>query len=204
MAYLSYGDKIRPIIKSIIGKMKKHKLKLNDNFLDDYVDNYQWQWVNVFGEQRKWTHYKDHVPGYIYMIRNIKTGMIYIGQTENVFERKSNHLSNLINFCHISTDMQLDSILYGIDCFIFEIIEFEVKSDKLLDREKYWIKYFNTEFPNGYNVPYGERKEYNQRASKKIVDELLDLKKESKKKISKDKLKDFAEKVTSSYRWLHG
>lgn len=197
-----YTTKEKSLIKSIPVKMKNHKLKLNDQLIDAY-ECYS-NWINVFGEKRKWRHYKDVVDGHIYMIRNTKTGMVYIGQTENIYERKSKHLSNLVNFCHISTDMQMDFILYGVDSFILEIIEFEVKSNNLLEREKYWIKYFQSEFPNGYNMPYIERKDYHQRISKKFVEDLLEVKKKSKQSLKgRDVLKTFLEKLTSFYKWVN-
>lgn len=43
---------------------------------------------------------------------------------------------------------------YGIDNFSFEIIE-ECEKDKLSDREKYWINYYNSISPNGYNLTEG-------------------------------------------------
>ena len=203
MPFDNYGNRIsteKALVKSVINKLKNHKLKLNDKFIsgDEYL------WTNVFGEKRGWVNYSDHVDGIIYMIRNTKTGMIYIGQTENIFERKIKHLSDLKNFVHISTDMEMDFILYGEDTFILEIIEFQVPTDKLLEREKYWIKYFQSEFPNGYNMPYIERKDYHQRISKKFVEDLLEVKKKSKQSLKgKDVLKPFLEKLTSFYKWVN-
>lgn len=43
---------------------------------------------------------------------------------------------------------------YGIENFSFEIVE-ECKKDELSNKEKYWIEYYNTTPPNGYNLTKG-------------------------------------------------
>lgn len=43
---------------------------------------------------------------------------------------------------------------YGIDNFSFEIIE-KCKKNELSDKEKYWITYYNSTSPNGYNLTQG-------------------------------------------------
>lgn len=43
---------------------------------------------------------------------------------------------------------------YGVDNFIFEIIE-EVPNKILNEREVYWIKKLNSIIPNGYNMTTG-------------------------------------------------
>lgn len=51
--------------------------------------------------------------------------------------------------------MQLSVEKYGLDSFSFSIIE-KCDTDKLDDREKYWIsKYNSTDVSKGYNVDYG-------------------------------------------------
>ena len=43
---------------------------------------------------------------------------------------------------------------YGINNFSFEIIE-ECKKNELSEKEKYWINYYNSTSPNGYNLTKG-------------------------------------------------
>lgn len=79
----------------------------------------------------------------IYMIERIATGQKYIGQTNN-FKRRMREHRYCKNNQHPS---YLDNsiIKYGWDSFNVEIIE-EVPCNKriLSDRERYWIKYYNT------------------------------------------------------------
>ena len=151
-------------------KMEKHELKLvGDNLPSN--DN---QVINIFGETG-FSYYSNKV---VYMIRNTETGKMYIGQTEDIRKRKSKHASDLNQTKHENTDIQMEYILYGSDKFIFEAIEFLGKEEKLLERERYWIKYFNSEWPNGYNAPYETNPDYSKRESKRFMDELIKAKKE--------------------------
>jgi len=85
--------------------------------------------------------------GSIYKITNKLNGKQYIGQTVNSIEKRFNehckekrnrHISNAINS-------------YGISNF--EIIELYVAFDKeeLNNKEIFFVNYFNTLYPNGYN-----------------------------------------------------
>jgi len=148
-------------------KLKKGLLKLSDplNF-DDHRE-----WYNLFGVRQFECHYElnDETYNHIYMITNLKSGLSYIGQTNDVIRRKSQHCSQLKTLKHENTEMQLDAFIYGMDSFIFEIVEFNVKTENLLKRERKWITYFDTEYPNGYNAPYQGREEYNNRSSVELL-----------------------------------
>lgn len=74
------------------------------------------------------------------MIRNKKTGQMYIGQSKNIEQRFKLH-------CSI-TDIDKAIMLEGKDNFDFIILE-EVPKGQLYEREKYWIEYYNT-----YNDDY--------------------------------------------------
>jgi group I intron endonuclease len=149
-------------------KMENHKFKLGDHFPDSG------NIVDIFGRITTWKWAQC-----IYMIRNISTGKIYVGQTKDMGQRKSQHLTTLKQMCHENSDIQVDYILYGINSFIFEIIEFLNFDENFLEKERYWIKYFDTEYPKGYNSPYKNNVEYSQRLSKHILDEFQKIKKEN-------------------------
>lgn len=96
--------------------------------------------------------------GYIYKIINIKNQKIYIGQTtkKRPTDRFSQHKYLALhpqqekNISYLHRAMKSD----GIDNFKFEIIE-QVDNLLLNEREKYWIKQYNSLVPNGYNLTVG-------------------------------------------------
>lgn len=82
----------------------------------------------------------------IYKIENLINNKIYIGQSIEIENRFHKHLNANDNF-YIHKALRK----YGKDNFTFQIIE--ECSPKLLDeREKYWIEYYNSLVPNGYNM----------------------------------------------------
>lgn len=91
----------------------------------------------------------------IYKITNNITGKVYVGQSQNVYEREIEHFSALRRGKHPNKQMQHD---WNINHrgFRFDVIEFVPLKD-LNEREKYWIDKLNTMEPHGYNqdwVPY--------------------------------------------------
>jgi hypothetical protein len=91
--------------------------------------------------------------GEIYKIENTLNHKKYIGKSIDIIARKSKHVYDLYTGNHDSSDMQMDFYLYSMSNFTFEIIQTVKGPEKLNDREKYWIKEYNSQFPNGYNAP---------------------------------------------------
>lgn len=90
----------------------------------------------------------------VYIIRNIRNGKTYIGISENVMKRFGEHRCELRGGYHHSQKLQEDWNLYPKEDFIFEIIE-EVTGEKNLEeREKYYIKLYDS-CENGYNSNQG-------------------------------------------------
>jgi hypothetical protein len=178
--YGDYDKRKDPKRKQEI-KMENHELKL----VEDRLPTEDNQRLDIFGQTRGYSY--EPSTKVIYMVRNTETGKGYIGQTENVDTRKTKHGSDLNQTCHDNSDMQLEYILYGCNSFVFEIVEFLNYEGNLLEREKFWIKYFNTEWPNGYNCPYEYNPEYSKRLSKEIVEEFAKLKKENVANLGKTK-----------------
>jgi group I intron endonuclease len=87
----------------------------------------------------------------IYKITNSINNKIYIGRSLNIEKRWKQHKNP-------STDYLINRAIkkYGIDNFIFEIIE-EIREDNLLsDREVYWIHFYDSTDPlKGYNISKG-------------------------------------------------
>ena len=83
----------------------------------------------------------------IYCIERIETGKKYIGKGVNVERRmKEPHKNSSYLYNAIKK--------YGNLAFIYYIIEY-CESDKLNEREQYYIKEWNTRAPNGYNLTNG-------------------------------------------------
>lgn len=89
----------------------------------------------------------------IYCIENIENGKKYIGQSIDIPQRWNHHRSDLEKHKHPNVHLQRAWDKYGCDNFLFNIVEYCDTSD-LNDRERYWIKYYNS-LENGYNQTSG-------------------------------------------------
>lgn len=92
---------------------------------------------------------------FIYKATSKTTQKIYIGQSsqtlqERINQHKSHAYSSQYNY-HFHNAIRK----YGIEDFIFEIIEDNIKTyEELNDREKFWIAYYDSYY-NGYNSTLG-------------------------------------------------
>ena len=94
--------------------------------------------------------------GYIYKITNTLNDKVYIGQTIKTVQKRFAQHTNNSNEEYFSQIVLYKAFnKYGIENFICEEIE-EVPNDKLDEREKYWIEYYDSYF-NGYNSTLGGR-----------------------------------------------
>ena len=92
--------------------------------------------------------------GFIYKITNTINGKSYIGQTiQNVKERFYQHCATKCSKAVSNMAIHIAIKKYGKSNFIVEVIE-EIDSANLNDRERYWIKYYNS-YNNGYNSTKG-------------------------------------------------
>lgn len=93
----------------------------------------------------------------VYKIINNINGCIYIGITNNFERRMREHKNNAENLNYKYKSKLYNAMRkYGIENFSSEIIE-TVKSRKQLEeREKHWIKFYNsTDHELGYNITDG-------------------------------------------------
>ena len=91
--------------------------------------------------------------GEIYMIYNDFDNNVYIGKAKNgALSRWREH----IGYC-LKNNQYLHRAMrkYGVEHYQYKIIEENVSEEKLNEREKYWIKYYNSKVPNGYNETDG-------------------------------------------------
>lgn len=94
--------------------------------------------------------------GYIYKIQNLINGNVYIGQTVKPVEKRfQQHRNNYDKPYFSQLTLYKAFKKYGLDSFSFETLE-KVDNEKLDEREKYWIDYYDS-YKNGYNMTLGGR-----------------------------------------------
>lgn len=89
----------------------------------------------------------------IYKYENKLNGHIYIGQSSNIRKRYAQHLYDATHRPERATGIDKAIAKYGIENFIFSIIE-ECPIEKLDEREIYWIDFYDS-YHNGYNCSIG-------------------------------------------------
>lgn len=88
----------------------------------------------------------------IYKIQNLINGKLYIGQSVDIEQRWKEHISAAKgDYYHYTLYKAMRK--YGIENFSFSIIE-ECNRDELSEKEKYWIKFYNS-YEEGYNSTLG-------------------------------------------------
>lgn len=94
--------------------------------------------------------------GYIYKIQNLINNRVYIGQTMKSYEKRfQQHKNNYDKPYFSQLTLYKAFKKYGLENFSFEPIE-EIENEKLDEREKYWIDYYDS-YKNGYNMTLGGR-----------------------------------------------
>lgn len=88
---------------------------------------------------------------YIYLITNKTNGKHYIGQTSDYIRRYQQHKSNAQQLI----DQKIRQ--YGIQNFIFEVLETNLTQDEANQKEIEYIQKYNCLIPNGYNIHSGGR-----------------------------------------------
>jgi group I intron endonuclease len=94
--------------------------------------------------------------GKIYKITNLVNGKIYVGQTtKSLKERFQRHCWGTTEKDSYHLNMAIKKAIkkYGKNNFTIELIE-EVETDKLDEREVYWISYYDS-YNKGYNCTIG-------------------------------------------------
>jgi hypothetical protein len=111
----------------------------------------------------------------IYKIQNLVNNKVYIGSSKSLLRRKYEHFNLLKNNSHGNTHLQKAYIKYGKDAFVFYILE-ECSFEFLLNREEYWIKYYNS-----YNREFGYNLDLVENSSHIVANETKLLMKSSNK-----------------------
>lgn len=90
----------------------------------------------------------------IYKITNLDTQRAYIGRSTDIKKRLTEHVKGAFNISTIA-DQEIHRVMgrEGVDKFSFEVLE-KVEKEKLNEREKYWIDFYQTQ-SYGYNQNKG-------------------------------------------------
>ena len=93
----------------------------------------------------------------IYKITNKINGKMYVGQSQDIFERWRTHETNF-RLKRYDYTLYRAFEKYGFENFEFSVIE-EITTEQLNERERYWIKTLHTYVKdpecNGYNMTVG-------------------------------------------------
>lgn len=125
----------------------------------------------------------------IYKAKNHITGQLYIGQTTQGLNNRIAHHIKSSNKGYFPNALRL----YGIQSFEFFVLDVASSQQDLDEKEIYWIKFFNSKFPNGYNLTNGGNggpcsEEVKHKLS--LLFNPLQLSEETRKKIKAKKYND--------------
>lgn len=98
---------------------------------------------------------------YIYKATNRVDGKSYVGMTNRFHQRVFQHLR-----CYEKEDCEFHRALqeFGSENFEWDIIEITQSKQKAEELERYYIEYYNSYIPNGYNMNKGGVGGHNARA----------------------------------------
>src|SRR5262245_5316712 len=88
----------------------------------------------------------------IYRIVNNITGRIYVGSALSLIKRCVQHRIDLRSNKHKNKYLQASWNLHGEEVFEFLLVELVEDKNKLIEREQYWINYFDCVNPKGFNA----------------------------------------------------
>ena len=96
----------------------------------------------------------ENTYGGIYKITNLDTQRAQIGRSTDIKKRLTEHVKGAFNISTIA-DQEIHRVMgrEGVDKFSFEVLE-KVEKEKLNEREKYWIDFYQTQ-SYGYNQNKG-------------------------------------------------
>lgn len=89
----------------------------------------------------------------IYKITNTINNKIYIGQTTKTLEERKKSYHSTYKSCRRPIESAMAK--YGFENFTWEIIDYANTRKELDEKERYWISFYNSLTPNGYNVELG-------------------------------------------------
>lgn len=142
----------------------------------------------------------EHKSG-IYMCTCSGNDKSYIGQAQDVKDRKCEHLSELRGGYHFNQYLQNSYNKYKENSLSWTVLEY-CNEDELDDREIYWIAYYNT-YKDGFNANEGGRGNRGYSRTKETKEKMS----ESLKKvwsIADNRRKEFSERMQGDKNPMYG
>jgi len=115
---------------------------------------------------------------YIYCITNKINNKSYVGQSIDTEERWKDHISDAfrkVGKTAVSKKYAIHNAIakYSVDSFLWQVIDQYDTLDEANEAEEFYIAYFQTLAPNGYNLhPGGRNKKPSQATKDKIREKL--------------------------------
>lgn len=138
----------------------------------------------------------------VYQIKNMGNNKCYIGSTVNKTRRWQKHRDNLERGTHSNPYLQNAYEKCNKSSFKFFVIEKVQKEENLLDREDFYLKYFNYYIPEIlYNIAEDAKssmwgRKHSQKAKQRISEAASNPSEETRKKMSRaHEGKKFSEKT---------
>lgn len=88
----------------------------------------------------------------IYNIINTINGHRYVGQASNLNKRKNDHFSDLRLSKHRNSHLQRAYNKYGVNAFLFKVLEENIVDEILTSQEQYWFDRMKSEGIVLYNM----------------------------------------------------
>ena len=135
----------------------------------------------------------------IYKIKNDYNNQVYRGKTVTTMQKRKNQ-----HLCQLDDNTAIHNAIkkHGIEHFTWEVVESGIQTkEELVEREKYWISYFDSYY-NGYNMTQGGEggngthaenlkiwRKNNPDKMEKIIDNLLEWRKNHPDEVKENNLK---------------
>lgn len=89
----------------------------------------------------------------IYLIRNLLDYKVYVGSAKNLEKRIKQHMWDITNKRHRNKYLQNAVLCHGYENFRFIVLEYDLKSSELAEREQAWMDHYQSFNDNiGYNI----------------------------------------------------
>lgn len=129
---------------------EKFSEQSNEQFNIDIDD---WEWIPVQVFLRRTKSYSDIDFSGVYIIKNLDTEKVYVGQSVNVIKRLRQHLNGSSSVGNVDIN---DSIVNGDRLIVYGLRFSDYDFSDLNDMERYFIDYFDA-YAFGYNRTKGNK-----------------------------------------------